>query len=354
MNNIIFSMIPFILFAFICVVLTMRRFSRAVTYIAWAVLVGAIVAVYLGLGFTRLDNAFLIALMPVTAYLPVIIAVFVLSKRSFTGNVFVISVALLACVIAGLVRKLVVTFGFDGVWGGVLCALIVAAVSAVIAFVVYYYLRGIFRDYDKTEKKNLFLLPVMFLPVVLSLYQISSVSDLTAILLLLAADLCVFGVTTAYIVTRYKNMKLRIEREEALRQVEIEREEYKLSEQKLELGRRYRHDMRHHFAAIRGLLVQGDTGQVVEYLNTLEEGLGEIEQRSYCRNTVINAVLSTLLSRAERAGIAVSVRAVIPGDIPFESSDVSILLANSLENAVKADFARNLSQYLAAVIECVR
>ena len=176
----------------------------------------------------------------------------------------------------------------------------------------------------------------MFLPVVLSLYQISSVSDLTAILLLLAADLCVFGVTTAYIVTRYKNMKLRIEREEALRQMEIEREEYKLSEQKLELGRRYRHDMRHHFAAIRGLLVQGDRGQVVEYLNTLEEGLGEIEQRSYCRNTVINAVLSTLLSRAERAGIAVSVRAVIPGDIPFESSDVSILLANSLENAVNA------------------
>ncbi len=231
-------------------------------------LVGAIVAVYLGLGFTRLDNAFLIALMPVTAYLPVIIAVFVFSKRSFTGNVFVISVSLLACVIAGLVRKLVVTFGFDGVWGGVLCARIVAAVSAVIAFVVYYYLRGIFRDYDKTEKKNLFLLPVMFLPVVLSLYQISSVSDLTAILLLLAADLCVFGVTTAYIVTRYKNMKLRIEREEALRQVEIEREEYKLSEQKLELGRRYRHDMRHHFAAIRGLLVQGDRGQVVEYLNT--------------------------------------------------------------------------------------
>lgn len=92
----------------------------------------------------------------------------------------------------------------------------------------------------------------------------------------------------------------------------------------------------------------------MEYLNTLEEGLGEIEQRSYCRNTVINAVLSTLLSRAERAGIAVSVRAVIPGDIPFESSDVSILLANSLENAVKADFARNLSQYLAAMIECVR
>ena len=227
------------------------------------------------------------------------------------------------------------------------------SLCAVIAFVVYYYLRGIFRDYDKTEKKNLFLLPVMFLPVVLSLYQISSVSDLTAILLLLAADLCVFGVTTAYIVTRYKNMKLRIEREEALRQVEIEREEYKLSEQKLELGRRYRHDMRHHFAAIRGLLVQGDRGQVVEYLNTLEEGLGEIEQRSYCRNTVINAVLSTLLSRAERAGIAVSVRAVIPGDIPFESSDVSILLANSLENAVKADFARNLSQYLAAVVEYV-
>ena len=237
---------------------------------------------------------------------------------------------------SGLVRKLVVSFGFDGVWGDVLCALIVAAVSAAVAFVVCYFLRRIFRDDDMTEKKNLFLLPAMFLPVVLSLYQISSVSDIAAILLLLATDLCVFGVMTAYLVTRHKNTKLRAEREETLRQMEIEREEYKLSEQKLELGRRYRHDMRHHFAAIRGILAQGDTGQVEEYLDALEEGLGGIEQRGYCQNTVINAVLSNLLGRAERAGVDVRVQVNIPKDIPFEGSDVSILLANALENAVNA------------------
>ena len=336
MSNIIFSMIPFILFSFICVILTMRRYSKTVTRVVWAVLVGAVSAVHLAIGIALPDHAFLIALMPVTAYLPVIIAVFVLSKRSFTGNVFVISVTLLACVISGLVRKLVVSFGFDGVWGDVLCALIVAAVSAAVAFVVCYFLRRIFRDDDMTEKKNLFLLPAMFLPVVLSLYQISSVSDIAAILLLLATDLCVFGVMTAYLVTRHKNTKLRAEREETLRQMEFEREEYKLSEQKLELGRRYRHDMRHHFAAIRGILAQGDTGQVEEYLDALEEGLGGIEQRGYCQNTVINAVLSNLLGRAERAGVDVRVQVNIPKDIPFESSDVSILLANALENAVNA------------------
>ena len=161
-------------------------------------------------------------------------------------------------------------------------------------------------------------------------------SDIAAILLLLATDLCVFGVMTAYLVTRHKNTKLRAEREETLRQMEFEREEYKLSEQKLELGRRYRHDMRHHFAAIRGILAQGDTGQVEEYLDALEEGLGGIEQRGYCQNTVINAVLSNLLGRAERAGVDVRVQVNIPKDIPFEGSDVSILLANALENAVNA------------------
>ena len=98
MSNIIFSMIPFILFSFICVILTMRRYSKTVTRVVWAVLVGAVSAVHLAIGIALPDHAFLIALMPVTAYLPVIIAVFVLSKRSFTGNVFVISVALLACV----------------------------------------------------------------------------------------------------------------------------------------------------------------------------------------------------------------------------------------------------------------
>ena len=340
MNNTVFSILPFLLFGFICAILTRERFSLLVTRIVWAVVIVVVSVVHLGVGLASYDSSLIISLMPVTAYLPLIIATFILSKRCIAGNIFAVSVALLADVTAGLVRKLfVAVLNFlnapYGVWADVAMAVILTAVCAAIGFIVFRWLRKIFRAGDIVENKNWYILFVCLLPVALSLYQISSVSDITAIILLLAADICVFGVIVAYIVARAKNLKLQAEQENIRRQIELEREEYRITEQKLELGRQYRHDMRHHFAAIRGLLKQGDTAKLEQYLNSLDDG-SSFEQRAYCKNSVINAVMSALLERAERAGIAVSARVKIPEEITFESSDLSIVLANAVENSINA------------------
>ncbi len=159
---------------------------------------------HLGVGLASYDSSVIIALMPVTAYLPVIIALFILSRRSLSGNIFVVSVALLADVIAALVRKLCIVYVFGyiagGVWASVLCAAIVAAVCVVIGFVVFRFLRIIFRGGNIVENNSWFILFVTLLPVVLSLYRLASVADVTGTILLLYADVCVFAVTVAYIV----------------------------------------------------------------------------------------------------------------------------------------------------------
>lgn len=357
MNNIVYSILPFILFGFICAVLTRRRFSKTVTPAVWIAVMAVLAGVHLGVGLASYDSSVIIALMPVTAYLPVIIALFILSRRSLSGNIFVVSVALLADVIAALVRKLCIVYVFGyiagGIWASVLCAAIVAAVCVAIGFVVFRFLRVIFRGGNIVENNSWFILFVTLLPVVLSLYQLASVADVTGTILLLSADVCVFAVTVAYIVVKHKNISLQTERADIERQIELEREEYRMAEQKLELGRRYRHDMRHHFAAIRGLLKQGDTEGLEEYLNSLDDGLSLIGQRAYCKNKVVNAVFSSLAGRAERAGIALSARMNIPDDAPFESSDLSIVVANALENSINAcaDVARGAAS-IEVVADC--
>lgn len=234
MNNVVYSILPFILFGFICAVLTRRRFSKKVTTAVWIAVMAVLAGAHLGVGLASYDSSVIIALMPVTAYLPVIIALFILSRRSLSGNIFVVSVALLADVIAALVRKLciVYVFGYIAgvVWASVLCAAIVAAVCVVIGFVVFRFLRIIFRGGNIVENNSWFILFVTLLPVVLSL----------------------------------------------------------------------------------------------------------IGQRAYCKNKVVNAVFSALAGRAERAGIALSARMNIPDDAPFESSDLSIVVANALENSINA------------------
>ena len=204
MNNVVYSILPFILFGFICAVLTRRRFSKKVTTAVWIAVMAVLAGVHLGVGLASYDSSVIIALMPVTAYLPVIIALFILSRRSLSGNIFVVSVALLADVIAALVRKLCIVYVFGyiagGVWASVLCAAIVAAVCVVIGFVVFRFLRIIFRGGNIVENNSWFILFVTLLPVVLSLYRLASVADVTGTILLLYADVCVFAVTVAYIV----------------------------------------------------------------------------------------------------------------------------------------------------------
>lgn len=339
MNNIVIAVLPVLLFGGICAMLTRPRFAAFAARIAWICVILIVAAVHLGVGLSVQDNALIIALMPVTAYLPLIIAMFILS-RGAAGNFFAVSLALLAAVTAGLVRKLCAyafwELNLSAVWQGVACAAVVAVVCAVAAAVVFVFLRKIFLTADILRNKNRYLLFVILLPVMLSLYQISSVVDVTAIILLLAADVCVFAVTVAFIVVMHNNYGLQTERENIRRQIALEREEYKITEQKLELGRRYRHDMRHHFAAIRGLLQQGDARGVEEYLDSLDDGIASFEQRDYCKNAVINAVLSALLERARGADISVRAEADIAENIPFESSDIGIVLANAVENAVNA------------------
>lgn len=123
---------------------------------------------------------------------------------------------------------------------------------------------------------------------------------------------------------------------ENTRQMELQRRDYESIQQKMELSRIYRHDMRHHLAAVEGLLQQGDNGGALNYVRSLSGGLEELAEPARCANSAVNAVLTAYIVQAGNEGCTVETKLRVPETLPFEETDICVILANALENAVHA------------------
>ena len=123
---------------------------------------------------------------------------------------------------------------------------------------------------------------------------------------------------------------------ENTRQMELQRRDYESIRQKMELGRIYRHDMRHHLAALDSMLQQNDNAEALQYVRALSGGLEDTIHSAQCANSTINAVLTAYLVQAGNSGCTVETKLNLPEKLPFEETDLCVVLANPLENAIHA------------------
>lgn len=340
MNNILYAILPFLLFGFISEILLKGRFSQRLNLIVYNAAFFAVAIVHLVAGLLRFDNALLLSLMPVSAYLPVIVIVFVLSERNFVSSLFTVFIGIVAAIIVVLLEKLFVALilgSVGGVGGDIICIALSLAVCALLGFVVFRFLRKIFNGGTVLDKKNWHIDLTLFFLAGLSVYSVNKTTDMAAVILILLCNVSVFAVIVEYFSAKYKSERLQAEREYIERQIDAEREEYRRIEQNIELGKRYRHDMRHHFSVIKGLICDGNVGEAERYIEALGDYSELPEQKVYSRNPIVNAVLSSLLGKAEQCGIEVQASVNIPKDIPFDGVDICALLSNLLDNAINAN-----------------
>lgn len=123
---------------------------------------------------------------------------------------------------------------------------------------------------------------------------------------------------------------------ENVRMIEVQRQDYDALLQKMEVGRIYRHDMRHHLAAMEGLLQQGDHEGALHYIRSLSGGLEELTEPARCANHAVNAVLTACIVQAANANCTVETNLRVPEKLPFEETDLCVILSNALENAIHA------------------
>lgn len=97
-----------------------------------------------------------------------------------------------------------------------------------------------------------------------------------------------------------------------------------------------RHDMRHFLLNISGYIDNDENEKAREYIGEI---LTEIEGTSihkYCKNELVNMILSSYASRFEGYGVEFDYNIQIPDQLPLSDVDLTSLLSNGLENALNA------------------
>ena len=127
------------------------------------------------------------------------------------------------------------------------------------------------------------------------------------------------------------------EREQLLRsQAAILRQRVEETARTEELLAIQRHDLRHRFSALDGLLEQGDVAAARAYIASADEALAETRPRRWCKNSVLNAVFAFYFARAEAEGIRIDADLDFPNKLPVDVAELSTVFANALENAIHA------------------
>ena len=100
-----------------------------------------------------------------------------------------------------------------------------------------------------------------------------------------------------------------------------------------------RHDLRHQLQTATELVARGDREEALEFLDTARSRLDDQKAIQWCRPPVLDAVLSSYFDQAKDQGIPVEARIALPDTLPVDEGELSIVLANALENAIHANLA---------------
>ena len=139
-------------------------------------------------------------------------------------------------------------------------------------------------------------------------------------------------------VNLYKeSMQLKIGRELAAVQLKARDEQAALQQEYVRLTREQLHESRHRLTLIRHYLDTGELEQLSGYIGQLTSDMSGRESREYTGNSLIDALLTSQLHKADKLGIYVELDLDnLPGRISISDDDITVCLLNLLDNALES------------------
>lgn len=122
--------------------------------------------------------------------------------------------------------------------------------------------------------------------------------------------------------------------------MEQEKEYYQreavIIQQKQELLRQFRHDLKNRLQVLNELAKRLDIQELKNYLQEIEAKHKEQEAFSNTGNLIIDSIINSKLQDALEKGIEVNARIVLPAAIEVGTDDMVVILGNLLDNAIEA------------------
>lgn len=339
-GTILLEGIIFLSYMVICAGLTEFRFSKKTCLSAMGGILSCIALLQAALFLSGQDMMFLLTILPITAYLPIAAGLYVLSQYRFWQMTAVWAVGILSALTMKTLDNLFLMYYGTNISGWELeiwQIVIGLSAAALLIFLVFRFLYRPFHVYVRENRTN--WQPVFFpllMIVMLFFYFRNSSAGFTVWFLLFLTGLSLFVVIIRFLAASAAVARMKETEEEVEFRMQVQRQEYEDICKKMEAGRIYRHDMRHHLSVLEELAKQGEMESVLGYLENMEEGLSKTEKEVYCENITINAVLSSSIGSAKDAGCVVSTMIDIPEEIPYDDIDICMVLANAIENAANA------------------
>ncbi len=100
--------------------------------------------------------------------------------------------------------------------------------------------------------------------------------------------------------------------------------------------RGYKHDFHHHLQTLKGQLEAGEVERALAYIEQMDEQLKNVDTLLKTGNVSLDAVLSAKIAQAKAEHIAMTVKACVPDELTLTDVELSIVVANLLDNAMEA------------------
>ncbi len=322
--------------------LIQRRFSKTASLLAAGGTLAGIVLLQAGLLLSGQEATLVLTMLPLTAYLPATVCLHVLSGCGFFPTMAVWTIGAAACFVLNILRKMMIQIlsravSLPGWERNLLITGLLILMAGLLVLLVWRFVRAPFREYVLTNRSNWLLLSFpAFMVFLLFSYFGSTTTDITLLALLLLSAVSIFLVLTRVLTSAAALARMKETERAVADQLQRQRREYEDICKKMEMGRVFRHDMRHHLQVLEGLAKQEDDESIARYIGNLNSRLSGIEKQTYCENPTVNAVLASYIGQAGEADCSVQAKAILPHELPFDEMDVCTVLANALENAVNA------------------
>ena len=97
-----------------------------------------------------------------------------------------------------------------------------------------------------------------------------------------------------------------------------------------------RHDMRHFLNNILNDLENNQNEHAIDYIHTLFDSLDQTVRKQYCLNNTINMIIASYENRIQEENIDFHYQLSVPKKLVISDIDLTSILSNALENALKA------------------
>lgn len=135
----------------------------------------------------------------------------------------------------------------------------------------------------------------------------------------------------------YKEKREKIQMELVSTQVDAQAKE-------LEIARRNRHDIRHHYSLLLSYAKEGKIDRIIEYLEEQTEIIDSERPLRFCENDTINNIIRVYRQKAEKSSIKLDVKIDIKSRLGVANPDLVAILANIMENAVHGALGSNMDE----------